>query len=333
MQIRAILNIIIVATLLSVMAGCKRNTAKDTQNPLDPATEMKLAVGMAADSLTQLRERGKLVKESDIPEKFKTAEDAIDYMKGSGDWDKYSEGVIPGIARDEIKYADKLLHSTYPYFIIADKGTMRVTLYDKFGRSRMSFPMACSRYYGTKHKFRDNRTPEGFFTAEGIYDSREWLYTDDDGNTSDAKGVYGPRFIRLLTPVTRSVGIHGTNSPGSPGLRCSHGCMRLLNKNVLELTKYAQKGMPIIVNPSAKDAAVNREENCNVPMLSLGRPKVTVLPEVEEKTSKKEEEKSENVASESAKEKNDAEVDAPVKEKPSEPSVASEPAAVNDNKL
>lgn len=315
---------LITFTLLAgvTMTGCRRESVSDKQLPPDPATEMKLAVGAVSDSLTKLREKGKLVQERDIPKKFKSAEQAIEYMKGSGDWDKYSVGVIPGIAKDEISYADKLLHSTFPYFVIADKGTMRVTLYDRFGRAQMSFPMACSRYYGTKHKFRDNRTPEGYFTAEGIYDSREWLYTDDDGNTSQAKGVYGPRFMRLLTPVTRSVGIHGTNSPSSPGLRCSHGCMRLLNKNVWELVKYAQKGMPIIVNPSAKDDAVNRKEECRIPMLSLGRPMVTLLPEPEEINTKKEEEKTVEPPADKL-DKPDADEGKTIKDKPVEPTASS----------
>lgn len=201
--------------------------------------------------------------------KFSSAQEAVEWMKASGDWDKYSQGIMPGIAGQHLEYANKLLSSTFPYFIIADKGQMDVMLFDRYGRHKMSFKMACSRYYGTKHKFRDNRTPEGYFTAEGAYDAREWLYTDDDGVTSQAKGVYGPRFIRLLTPITHSVGIHGTNSPYSPGLRCSHGCMRLHNSNIVKLTPYVQRGTPIIVNPSRRDDEVNRKEGYRIPMLNI----------------------------------------------------------------
>ena len=68
--------------------------------------------------------------------------------------------------------------------------------------------MACAKNYGTKHKKADSRTPEGFFEVEGIYNSTDWLYTDDDGVTSKKKGQFGPRFIRLKIPVTSQIGIH-----------------------------------------------------------------------------------------------------------------------------
>lgn len=283
----------------------------------DPAAEVKEVVTKVADSISALRRRGEYGKvKTSMPEKFRSAEAAIDYMKESGDWDKYSVGVLPDIARQDIGYADKLLHSTYPYFVIADKGTMRVTLYDRYGVAQLRFPMACSRYFGSKHKFRDNRTPEGFFSAEGIYDSREWLYTDDDGVTSKAKGVYGPRFMRLKTPVTLSVGIHGTNAPGSPGLRCSHGCMRLLNKNAWELMKYTQKGMPIIVNPSSRDDAVNKEEGYKITMLRLGKSKDSYVPDVKLPGPKPEEPSAEEAEKSKEPEKTDVAVE---EEKPETP--------------
>lgn len=273
--------LLLLCSAVLVCCGHKEEVKKEEVLPPDPAVEIKAAAGRAADSIASLRSKGELDKEKQtIPERFKSADAAIAYMKNSADWDKYSTGVLPDIARQDIGYADKLLHSTYPYFVIADKGTLRLTLYDRFGNAKLTFPMACSRHFGSKHKFRDNRTPEGFFSAEGIYDSREWLYTDDDGYTSPAKGVYGPRFMRLKTPVTLSVGVHGTNAPWSPGTRCSHGCMRLVNKNAWELMKYTQKGMPIIVNPGSRDDAVNKEEGYKITMLKLGRWKDSYVPDV-----------------------------------------------------
>lgn len=264
----AILISLLIAITSSSCGGPSANAS--TAAATSPAEAAKMAVAEAAAAKSAPSTAAKL------PAKATSAEQLINYMKNSGDWDKYSKGIIPSIARQSVEYAEKLLHSTTPYFIIVDKGSMHVILYDKYGIETKSYLCACSRHYGAKHKFRDNRTPEGFFSAEGIYDSRTWLYTNDNGYTSPAKGVYGPRFIRLQTPVTRSVGIHGTNSPNSPGKRCSHGCIRILNKNILELVKYAQKGMPIIVNPSAKDDAVNKKEGYkDIVMLSLGKIKAS----------------------------------------------------------
>lgn len=207
--------------------------------------------------------------------KISTAQEAIDYMRNSPDADKYEAGILMKLAEQSLDYTKRLLHNKHDYFIVVDKPSMYVVLFDKYGREKQSYKMACARNYGTKHKKSDCRTPEGFFTAEGIYNSTDWLYTDDFGYTSPTRGVYGPRFIRLNTPVTRTVGIHGTNSPGSLGRRASHGCVRLHNNSILDLVKYAKKGMPVIVNPSNRDQEVNRREGTKVVQINIGKPTVT----------------------------------------------------------
>lgn len=227
------------------------------------------------------------VRDSVLDYHVSTSEDAIRFMNESPDSAKYADGVIGSIAKDDVAYAEKLLRSRYNHFIIADKQSMRVILYDRFGRQVKAYKMACSKRYGTKHKRRDNRTPEGFFTAEGVYDSTDWLYTDDDGNTSPTKGQFGPKFIRLRTNVSSQIGIHGTCAPWSVGRRASHGCMRLTNENILELVEFVEVGMPIIVNPSDRDQEVNLEEDCEVSQLMFGKPRRKVTKAVrqpEEKT-------------------------------------------------
>lgn len=187
-----------------------------------------------------------------------TIEQVDSFIAQSGYSEEYSQGVIDTIARQSMDYANRLLHNREPYFLVADKQRMMIILYDKYGRFTRAYRMACSAKYGTKHARRDNRTPEGYFTAEGIYNSTEWLYTDDDGNTSERRGQYGPRFIRIKgAPM---IGIHGTCAPWSRGRRASHGCMRIHNAHILELVSYATKGMPILISPSDRDQQVNREE-------------------------------------------------------------------------
>lgn len=57
---------------------------------------------------------------------------------------------------------------------------------------------------------------------------------------TDARSVYGPRKMRLFRKVgstfeyTRFL-IHGTDEPWVIGTRASHGCIRMYNKDVLEL--------------------------------------------------------------------------------------------------
>ena len=168
------------------------------------------------------------------------------------------------MASEELDYAEKLLNNEYDRFIVVDKASMKVILYSRYGEVLKKYGMACAKNYGTKHRKADSRTPEGFFTAEGIYDSTDWLFTDDNGVTSPKKGQFGPRFVRLKCPNTSQIGIHGTVAPWSIGHRASHGCIRLTNENILELVEYVQIGMPIIVSPGPKDMAVNESEGFSI---------------------------------------------------------------------
>ncbi|MCM1319128.1 MAG: L,D-transpeptidase [Muribaculaceae bacterium] len=200
---------------------------------------------------------------------FASTQQALDYMNASPDAAKYAEGIIPRMAEDELSYATNLLNNKYDKFLIIDKEKMRVGLFDKYGREILSYGIACSRRYGTKHKKADNRTPEGFFSVEGIYDSTDWLFTNDNGYTSPAKGQFGPRFIRIKNPVSYQIGLHGTASPGSIGRRTSHGCIRVTNDNILELVKYVTPGMPVIISPSARDQQVNNNEGYHIAKITM----------------------------------------------------------------
>lgn len=198
---------------------------------------------------------------------FSGREEIEHYLKTSPDAKRFAGGILPVIAADAPEYADKLISqlASYSKFIVVDKAGMKVILYDKYGHVLKSYGMACAKNYGTKHAKADSRTPEGFFSVQGKYDSTEWLYTDDDGNTSQVKGQFGPRFIRLKIPNTSQIGIHGTGAPWSIGHRTSHGCIRITNENILELYELVEKGMPVIVLPGKRDRAVNRSEGYYIP--------------------------------------------------------------------
>lgn len=193
-----------------------------------------------------------------------TSEFALNYLKESNDWDKYSLGIIPSIIEQNLSYAKKLINNKFDHFIFVDKNTMMVILYDKFGHRKLNFKMACGKNYGTKHEKADSRTPEGFFLCGGKYDSTDWLFTDDNGYTSPIKGQFGPRFIRINAPITTQIGIHGTCARYSIGRRCSHGCIRIQNEQILYLYKFTKKGMPIIVNPGEKDDIINKKEGVEI---------------------------------------------------------------------
>lgn len=229
--------------------------------------------------------------------RFSSEEDLKDYLRKSSHSDAYSEGIIPLIAEHSLEYAENLVNNTHDGFIIVDKSRMKVVLFDKYGREKLSYGMACAKNYGTKHKKADSRTPEGFFSASGIYDSTEWLFTDDDGKTSPKKGQFGPRFIRIKCPNTSQIGIHGTVAPWSIGHRSSHGCIRVTNENILELVKHVTVGMPIIVVPGKKDMEVNAKEGYEIAWIpstrgakepKVKKPEETEMNEAPEDSLKKE---------------------------------------------
>ena len=281
----------VVTAILMVSCGVSNDSSEIVYGDGVQPIEQDLGVGLDSlynddfDSLSMSDSSSILIDETSIPDSveeivtktavkvyannfFVTPEEAVEFMKNSGDWDKYSEGILPQMASEHLPYAQKLINSPYQRFIVVDKERMMVVLFDKYGRVEKEYKMACAKNYGTKQKDWDSRTPEGYFSAEGVYNSTDWLFKDQNGNVSQTRGQYGPRFIRLNTPVTSGVGIHGTCSPGALGSRVSHGCIRIKNENILELVGFVEKGMPIIVSPGKKDMAANKSAGYAVAKIS-----------------------------------------------------------------
>ena len=184
-------------------------------------------------------------------------EQQLSYMEKSDSSALYKTGILPQMAKDAPSYCQKILESDGKRFIVVDKAKMKLFVYDPYGNIIKSCSIACARNYGTRRKQWDSRTTEGIFEIKAIEDATNWLFTNEQGITSPTKGVYGPRFIRLSTPA---IGIHGTGSPSSIGKRCSHGCIRVTNANILEIVELAEVGMPVIISPGPYDMAVNNKE-------------------------------------------------------------------------
>lgn len=209
---------------------------------------------------------------------FMDSGEALTFMKESGHWEEYSRGILPQMAEDELVYAEKLLNNSHDGFVVVDKSRMKVIKFNRYGVEEVSFGMACAKNYGTKHKRRDSRTPEGFFSVKKIHNSTDWHYVDDDGVRSEKTGEFGPRFIRLNIPVTTQIGIHGTCAPWSIGGRRSHGCIRIKNEDIMKLVEMVDSGMPVIVTPGRRDMEVNREEGFDIPSISSvpGKPRLVL---------------------------------------------------------
>lgn len=247
--------IILIATLTVLLTACGRSGSVQDASDVNSFGLGETDSSGAADTIPTPQPEPEIT--------FAAADDAVQYMNESEDSLLYSQGIIPMIAGKSLKYAQKLLNNKHPRFLIVDKATMNVIVYDKYGREQLRYGMACAKNYGTKHKKADSRTPEGIFEVQGIYDSTDWLYTDDYGKQSKKKGQYGPRFIRIYPQI----GIHGTCSPWSIGHRTSHGCIRVTNEHIMQLVELVEKGTPVIVSPGRRDVEVNTREGYFIPAL------------------------------------------------------------------
>jgi lipoprotein-anchoring transpeptidase ErfK/SrfK len=59
-------------------------------------------------------------------------------------------------------------------------------------------------------------------------------------------GPFGALWMGLSKP---HYGIHGTNDPSSIGKMVSHGCIRMYNRDVIELSKLVNIGTHVTIRP------------------------------------------------------------------------------------
>lgn len=64
--------------------------------------------------------------------------------------------------------------------------------------------------------------------------------------TPNPGGVYGAYWLGLSKP---HYGIHGTNNPSSIGKEVTLGCIRMYNKDILELSKMVKTGAMVTIKP------------------------------------------------------------------------------------
>ena len=119
------------------------------------------------------------------------------------------------------------------------------------------FPVCLGANFGQKEKEGDRKTPEGSFTVWMIQPSSEWDYDYGDGY-GKRKGVYGPWFIRLKTPMSDHIGIHGTIFPETIGMRASEGCIRMRNEDLVKLKEHVKCGMRVDITADNPDQPVER---------------------------------------------------------------------------
>ncbi|MCQ2288012.1 MAG: L,D-transpeptidase [Muribaculaceae bacterium] len=139
-------------------------------------------------------------------------------------------------------------------FILISKKDWRLYVYGKINGEEVllaKYPCCLSKNEGQKQRSGDMKTPSSYpgkpFTIQQIQDASGWKHNFKDGRGSIL--AYGHWFLRLKTPGHSGIGIHGsTNNENSVPGRASEGCIRLRDKDIIDLkTRYARVGMQVII--------------------------------------------------------------------------------------
>lgn len=135
--------------------------------------------------------------------------------------------------------------------IVVSKKEMTLTVYNDSDSILLKTKISCGKNFGNKTRRGDNKTPEGTFKINMIQPSSQWTWDFKDGK-GKIKGAYGPYFLRLKTPITTMIGIHGTCYPELIGTRTSSGCVRIHNDEMLKLVKLVKVGTKVTIEKDFK---------------------------------------------------------------------------------
>ncbi|WP_289142542.1 L,D-transpeptidase family protein [uncultured Brevibacillus sp.] len=116
--------------------------------------------------------------------------------------------------------------------IVVDQGTFSIEVYPqkhqlivrKQGQKIKSYTVAVG----------NPATPTPIGEYQVVYKGKDWGPS------------FGPRWIGLNVPWG-TYGIHGTNRPDSIGKHKSHGCIRMLNRDVIELYEIIPLGTKVTI--------------------------------------------------------------------------------------
>ena len=133
-----------------------------------------------------------------------------------------------------------------PGTIVVSQGQRRLYLVGEDG-SAISYPVAVGKFgkqwRGTAMVDGKYRNPAWAPPAE-VKRAEPWLPDYIPGGSSR-----NPMGMRALTLSGGEYAIHGTNRPDSIGTAASFGCIRMLNRDIVDLYERVDVGTPVVVGP------------------------------------------------------------------------------------
>lgn len=131
-----------------------------------------------------------------------------------------------GVVLPYTSYADPSLP------IVSDQGTISIEVYPVQHRLIVQMQGQKLKEYSIAVGNPSTPTPVGEYQV--VYKGKNW-------GTS-----FGPRWLGLNVPWG-NYGIHGTNKPYSIGQHLSHGCIRMLNSDVIDLFERIPLGTKVTI--------------------------------------------------------------------------------------
>ncbi|HNV87225.1 MAG TPA: L,D-transpeptidase family protein [Candidatus Omnitrophota bacterium] len=147
----------------------------------------------------------------------------------SEEWLRRANGNKPLIAGREIRMPG------FPYVLVVDKSEKKL-LWTRDGETLKSYPVSIGR--------EETDTPEGEFTIVNKVVNPIWYRLNQQYPPDSPENLLGSRWMGLNV---KGYGIHGTKRPGNIGKAVSHGCVRMLNKDVEELFQWVPVGTKVMI--------------------------------------------------------------------------------------
>ena len=137
---------------------------------------------------------------------------------------------------------------SHSWLIVINLDTFKLTIYDN-NELYKTYPVALGR--------KKTPTPSGKFTILTKAKNPAW---GGNGNPKRAKkggapdNPLGPRWLGTSAGKKpgNSIGIHGTIDPKAIGTRASGGCIRMNNKDVIEIYEFIPKKTPVWIGTTKK---------------------------------------------------------------------------------
>jgi lipoprotein-anchoring transpeptidase ErfK/SrfK len=143
----------------------------------------------------------------------------------------------------EPKVTTKELAKKYPAIIVVNRGAFKLTFYRN---------LKLVKTYGIAVGQVGLETPAGLYSVQNKAVDPAWHVPD-----SDWAGSLAGKIIPGGTPenplkarwmgIYDGAGIHGTSATGSIGTAASHGCIRMLVPDVIELYEQVPVGAPVYI--------------------------------------------------------------------------------------